>query len=192
MDHESNTEKGSCGKIEADSKMTKADLDFLKEAYLFALAHSTEKSTQNGAVIVRDGAVISGGANGILPEIEHKTERITERPQKYLFTRHAERDALYNAARKGVATEGATMYCPWTPCSDCAVGIIRAGIVELVGHEADFNTGGANNQRGPNWNWEQNIQAGIAMLREAGVNYRTVEGKIGGIKVLFDGKSVEP
>jgi dCMP deaminase len=46
---------------------------------------------------------------------------------------HAERNALINAARNGIAIKGATMYmnCP-IPCKDCMIEIINAGISKIV------------------------------------------------------------
>ena len=47
-------------------------------------------------------------------------------------TTHAEQNAICQAARVGVAIEGATMYCKMTPCYVCAKMIINAGIEEVV------------------------------------------------------------
>jgi len=46
---------------------------------------------------------------------------------------HAERNALINAARFGIATKGTTMYMDCgTPCTPCMVEIINAGVEEIV------------------------------------------------------------
>ena len=46
---------------------------------------------------------------------------------------HAERNALINAARFGIATKGTIMYMDCgTPCTPCLVEIINAGIEEIV------------------------------------------------------------
>lgn len=46
---------------------------------------------------------------------------------------HAERNALINAARYGIATKGASLYMSCgIPCSPCMVEIINAGIKEIV------------------------------------------------------------
>ena len=46
---------------------------------------------------------------------------------------HAERNAIFNAARKGTSTAGSTMYC-WcpVPCHECAIAIIQSGIRHVV------------------------------------------------------------
>ena len=46
---------------------------------------------------------------------------------------HAERNAIYNAARMGISLKGCTLYqTPMFPCSDCARGIIQSGITTVV------------------------------------------------------------
>jgi len=46
---------------------------------------------------------------------------------------HAERNALIQAAKNGISTEGSTLYC-YCPqvCKDCAIEIINAGVSRLV------------------------------------------------------------
>ncbi len=45
---------------------------------------------------------------------------------------HAEMDALLDAARRGVAVEGATLYVTTFPCHTCARHIVAAGIERVV------------------------------------------------------------
>jgi cytidine deaminase len=45
---------------------------------------------------------------------------------------HAEMSAISDAARKGVSTQGATLYCTTFPCHICAKHIVAAGIRRLV------------------------------------------------------------
>ncbi len=47
-------------------------------------------------------------------------------------TVHAEQNAICQAARLGIALEGATLYCRMTPCRTCAMLIINCGIVRVV------------------------------------------------------------
>jgi cytidine deaminase len=44
---------------------------------------------------------------------------------------HAEMHALLDAARRGVATQGATLYSTTFPCHNCAKHIVAAGITEV-------------------------------------------------------------
>jgi dCMP deaminase len=47
-------------------------------------------------------------------------------------TVHAEQNAICQAAKRGIAIEGATLYCRMTPCRTCAMLIINCGIVRVV------------------------------------------------------------
>ena len=45
---------------------------------------------------------------------------------------HAEQAAIINAARSGVSTQGAALYCTTFPCHECTKMIVAAGITEVV------------------------------------------------------------
>lgn len=45
---------------------------------------------------------------------------------------HAEMSAISDAARKGMAVEGATLYCTTFPCHICAKHIVASGILRVV------------------------------------------------------------
>jgi len=61
------------------------------------------------------------------------------RPAKYRWTEHAERNAIFSAARMGVSIVGATMYLPWFPCAECARAIVQSGIGALVAYQPGEN-----------------------------------------------------
>lgn len=99
---------------------------------------SKDRSRKTGAVIVDDrNTLISLGWNGFPRGINDDVEKRHQRPEKYAWSEHAERNAIYNAPR---SIRGATMYLPWFPCSDCARAIIQSGIGELVCIEPDWNS----------------------------------------------------
>jgi dCMP deaminase len=94
---------------------------------------SKDRSTQVGAVVVGpDNDVRAIGYNGFPRGADDDIEARHERPLKYRWTEHAERNAIYIAARTGVALAGCRMYLPWFPCMDCARAIVQAGITELI------------------------------------------------------------
>lgn len=156
--------------------------DFLSVALGIA-TQSKDTSSQNGAIIVdMYGRAISSGCNNFPEGVEYLAERL-ERPAKYQYFEHAERNAIYKAARSGRSTQGATMYCPWAACHDCARAIIQSGICCLV-RQSNI----ANPQR-----WAQSCEAGDIMLREAGIEIIDYEGFISGyIQVLRDGVLITP
>lgn len=52
---------------------------------------------------------------------------------------HAERNALINAARHGVAIKDSILYMNWgVPCKDCLIELINAGISEIVCKEDTY------------------------------------------------------
>lgn len=94
---------------------------------------SKDQSSKIGAIIVGPGNEIrSTGYNGFPRGFQDNDPTKQERPIKYKYMEHAERNAIYNAARFGASTEGCTLYCKWPPCSDCARAIVQAGITKLV------------------------------------------------------------
>lgn len=94
---------------------------------------SKDSKTKVGAVIVgKDNEIVSTGYNSFPRGLDDTIEERQQRPEKYYWFEHAERNAIYNAARIGVSTKGTTMYLShWFPCTDCARGIINAGITTL-------------------------------------------------------------
>jgi len=94
---------------------------------------SKDTNSKVGAVVVdKDKIVLSMGYNGFPRGCDDTIEERFERPHKYLFTEHAERNALFHAARHGMSLKGCIIYCTHFPCADCARGIIQTGIVELI------------------------------------------------------------
>jgi len=101
---------------------------------------SKDRSRQTGAVIVDErNVLVSIGWNGFPRNINDYLHERHERPAKYKWTEHAERNAIYNAAANGHPTKNCTMYLPWYPCADCARAIIQSGITKIVCVEPDWN-----------------------------------------------------
>jgi dCMP deaminase len=90
---------------------------------------SKDESTKVGSVIVSpDGDPISFGYNGFPRGVLEFPER-SERPLKYNFSEHAERNAIYLSRRD---LRDCVMFCTHFPCCDCARAIIQSGIGTLV------------------------------------------------------------
>jgi dCMP deaminase len=126
----------------------------------FVSKRSTDTSTKVGAVIVGpDKEVRSTGYNGLPRGTKDSEERLS-RPAKYLWTEHAERNAIYNAARVGTSTKGCSLYVQLHPCVDCARAIIQSGIIEVHCPPID--------ETNPRWNESMNVSK--EMMLEAGIN----------------------
>jgi dCMP deaminase len=121
---------------------------------------SKDESVKVGVIIAdEDNRVVSIGYNGFPSGCDDsKTERY-QRPMKYLYTEHGERNAIYNAARTGAKTFGCTMYLDWFPCADCARGVIQSGLKRLVCGKPNFE-----DER-----WGDSFKAAFEMLEEAKV-----------------------
>lgn len=86
-----------------------------------------------GAVIARQGRILSTGYNGApsgMPHCTPKTCQVFGQP--CLISVHAEANCLVFAARLGMSAVGTDMYCTHSPCQNCAMLIINAGIKRLV------------------------------------------------------------
>jgi dCMP deaminase len=88
---------------------------------------SEDPSTQVGCVILDTmGRVVSTGYNGLPRKLSTDDFTLSERPIKYQHVVHADMNAILFAERHRL--EGATMYLPFPPCSNCAKSIIQSGI----------------------------------------------------------------
>jgi dCMP deaminase len=93
---------------------------------------SKDQSTQVGAVIIGPNKEIrSTGFNGFPIGVNDLAGERHLRPTKYKFTEHAERNAIFLAARHGTPLDGCSLYCTLPPCADCARAIIQAGIKKV-------------------------------------------------------------
>lgn len=156
------------------------DQYFMTMAFFVGMK-SKDASTKVGAVVVGPRKDIrSTGFNGLPRNIVEKTER-QERPEKYFWYEHGERNSLYHAAGTTQSLDGCTLYTPWVPCCDCARGIIQSGITEVVVY---FDIEGLDR-------WAEQAKKTLIMFKEAGVKLRRFKGSI--VKEIYcqrDGERV--
>ncbi len=150
---------------------------YITLCYLIGM-RSKDLSTHVGSVIVdSDNVLVSTGYNSLPRGIEADTEmkRLSrEGGEKYFWVEHAERNAIYNASRRGTQLKGCKIYVPWTPCFDCARAIIQTGISEVIIYQNgqyfyDLHTNGK---------WVESYKKTQTMFLESGVKARYVECKI--------------
>jgi len=97
---------------------------------------SSAKRAQVGAVIVKDGRILSIGYNGMPSgwdnSCEHEVKTGNTGYGRKLVTKdeviHAESNAITKVARSSESTEGSTLYTTMLPCLDCAKLIYQSGI----------------------------------------------------------------
>jgi dCMP deaminase len=102
-------------------------------AFVVARRGTCERA-QVGAVISRDGRIISTGYVGAPAGAEHCTSVGCQlgNHNGCIRTIHAEANAIAYAARAGTGTESAELFCTHSPCEPCAKLIISAGIRRVV------------------------------------------------------------
>jgi len=117
------------------------------DEYFMEIANTVSKRAtcdrgRSGCVIVRDRQILVSGYVGSpigMPhcdEVGHQFKQTIHedgmRTQHCVRTVHAEQNAICQAAKRGIALEGAILYCRMTPCRVCAMLIINCGISRVV------------------------------------------------------------
>lgn len=108
------------------------DLYFMRMASV-ASSRATCPRKNVGAVIVRDRRVLSTGYNGSIAGQPHCTEVGCMMVEGHCErTIHSEANAIVQAARNGVNTDGGTIYVTASPCFNCFKLIAGAGLKRIV------------------------------------------------------------
>lgn len=118
------------------------------DSYFMGLAamasfRSKDPSTQNGACIVDTSAltILSMGYNGFPrfcsdDSFPWAREAANKNDCKFPYVEHAERNAIFNAARRGISLDGSRIYLysekGYYPCDECTRAIIQSGIKSIV------------------------------------------------------------
>ena len=144
--------------------MRSFDSIYMKAAHLWADA-SYARRAKVGAVIIKNGQMISNGFNGtpsgfknecedvvgcecieLCPHKDCDTKVCLDCPHAILKTKpyvlHAEANAITKCAKTSTSSEGATLYVTLSPCIECAKLILQAGITRLVYEEEYRDTSG--------------------------------------------------
>lgn len=111
------------------------------------LSHCVRKKV--GALIVRDGRIISDGYNGTPAGFENSCEN--DNGDTHWYVLHAEANAILKVARSTNDCNDATLYITLSPCKDCSKLVLQAGIKRVV------------------YVNEYKDTAGVDFLRDAGV-----------------------
>jgi dCMP deaminase len=155
------------------------DQYFMSMAYLVSMK-SKDTSTRIGAVIVGpDHEIRSTGYNGLPRGVKENIPERNERPAKYFWYEHGERNAIYNAARMGTSVKGCTMYTQGIPCADCARAVIQSGIQKvIIDSRIEELKENSNSNSNSNSNWTQSCAASREMLSEAGIIVHSYDGPL--------------
>lgn len=115
-----------------ETKMKKQqmfDQRYLQMARIWA-QNSYCQRRQVGALVVKEGMIISDGYNGTPSGFENICEDDNGLTKPYVL--HAEANAITKLARSSNNSDGATIYITASPCIECAKLIIQAGIRRVV------------------------------------------------------------
>ena len=111
--------------MEKQQKLDKTFINIAKE--IGSLSHCTRSKV--GAVLVKDGNVISFGYNGTPAGMDNGCEENNVTKDEVI---HAEMNAILKAAKSGNAVDGSTLYLSLSPCQNCCKLIIQSGIKRVV------------------------------------------------------------
>jgi dCMP deaminase len=120
-------------------KQQRYDRAYLLMALEWAkLSHCTRKKV--GALLVKDGMIISDGYNGTPSGFANDCEDHEGNTHWYVL--HAEANAIMKVARSTNNAKDSTLYITLSPCKDCCKLILQAGIKRVVYiHEYKDTTG---------------------------------------------------
>ena len=122
------------------------------------LSHCKRK--QVGAIIVKDGMIISDGYNGTPSGFDNCCEN--DAGDTHWYVLHAEANAILKVAKSNHDCQGATLYLTLSPCKDCSKLVLQAGISRVV-YMNDYKD-----------------RSGIEFLQNAGVSTELIENPFDG------------
>lgn len=137
-------------------------IEYFKNLANHVSLKSKDKNFKVGALIVgEDNAILSSGYNSFPRGINDRVDNRQIKPEKYYWIEHAERNAIFNAAKNGIKLDGAKIFLTSSyPCADCARAIINCGIKTIYCYRSS----------GPyNEHWNKHYEVSKVMLEEAGV-----------------------
>lgn len=110
----------------------------MKTAILFS-KESKCVSKNVGAIVVRDGRIISTGYNGSPPDLPNCCDVFDpnnfDREEHHIWSRdneiHAEMNAIGFAAKYPVEVDGCDMYVTISPCNDCLKNLTATGLKNI-------------------------------------------------------------
>jgi dCMP deaminase len=117
--------------------MSNSHAKHMAHAKFIGNLYSKDTSSKVGALILgENNEPLSWGYNGFPrganDNPEDHPERHDRTKEKYQWAEHAERNAIYSAARSGHKLYGSRIYVSSLPtCADCARAIVQAGIKEV-------------------------------------------------------------
>ena len=140
-------------------KQLRYDKAYLRMAETWSeLSHCDRKKV--GAIILKDGMIISDGFNGTPSGFDNCCENEDGETRWYVL--HAEANAILKVAKSTHNCHDATLYLTLSPCKDCSKLVVQSGIKRLVYKNAYKDL------------------SGVEFLKEAGIEIEQIENAIDG------------
>jgi dCMP deaminase len=119
---------------------TKA-VKYFKLVRYMADTFSKDPSTKVGCLLLAPDSlqILSLGYNGFPRGVDETNPQRWERPIKYSYVEHSERNCLYNACRSGVSTNNSIAVITLFPCCDCCRALIQSGIKTIITKTPDYD-----------------------------------------------------
>lgn len=111
------------------AKQERYDKAYLRMAMEWSkLSHCNRK--QVGALLVKEGMIISDGYNGTPSGFCNDCEDDDGNTHWYVL--HAEANAIMKVAKSNNSARNSTLYITLSPCRDCSKLVLQAGIKRVV------------------------------------------------------------
>ena len=134
-------------------KQRRYDIAYINMALDWAKL-SYAKRKRVGALLVKNGMIISDGYNGTPSGFDNKCEDENNKTLWYVL--HAEANALMKVARSTQSAYGSTLYITLSPCKECSKLIYQVGVRRVV-YSKDYKD-----------------SKGIDFLKDAGVSVEQI------------------
>ena len=125
--------------------------------------YSRDPHTKVGcAIINKKSNILIMGYNDYPHNLKEIKPSLFERPEKYYWVEHAERNTIYLAGRKGIKLQNSIIVQNLFPCTDCARAIIQTGISKVITYNP-LNKNPEFHQESL-IRWQKNMEKSLEML----------------------------
>lgn len=159
---------------------------WLRQCYYEAVK-SPDPSTQIGSAFILGNQLQPDtlAFNGPTRYWDMTQDQWDNKSLKYQLVEHAERRALYKAAKNGLWTEGGALVSTWAACADCARAMAECGIKTLIRHYPPLDDATER--------WLESISIGDQILKANNVAIINIIGNIESVPgVLRSGEMFYP
>jgi len=108
------------------------------ERAIAAAAGSPNQIRKVGALLIAADGTEVAACNAFPRGVRNLPERVVG-DNRFIWLEHAERAAIFEAARRGLATDGAMLVTTYFPCTDCARALVQTGVKTVATPRPEFD-----------------------------------------------------